>query len=144
MNKAAGFTLIELMVAVAIVGILTTIAVGSYKDSIAKSRRSEAAAALVEGAQLLERQYSVAGHYTDAVGDSAPKAVLVTTQLPPKSTSPYYTISVTGDDSTFTLTATAKGAMASDKCGNLTLDQNGAQKITATGTGMTKEDCWRR
>lgn len=58
-----GFSLIELMIAVALVGIVAAVAFPAYQDSINKSRRSEAVAALTEAAQRLEVFFSQNGRY---------------------------------------------------------------------------------
>ena len=67
-ERARGFTLVELMAAVAIVAILTALAMPSYKEHVAKSRRSEAMTALLDGAQALERYYSANSTYATAKG----------------------------------------------------------------------------
>lgn len=67
--KSKGFTLIEVMIVVAIVGILAAIAYPSYQDHIRKTRRAEAAANLLNAAQLLERGFSRTGSYDTSAGD---------------------------------------------------------------------------
>lgn len=72
MKKAAGFTLMELMIVVAIVGILAAIAYPSYMDSVRKSRRADAKAALSNAVQALERYYTEKNTYLNAtLGDGA-------------------------------------------------------------------------
>ncbi len=61
--SARGFTLIELMIVVAVIAILAAIAYPSYQDSVRKSRRADAKAALLDLAQFMERNYTTANRY---------------------------------------------------------------------------------
>lgn len=130
-----GFTLLELMIVVAIVAILAAVAYPSYKDQIRKSRRAQAKADLVEYAQMAERYFTVNNTY---VGFSLPK-----TQSPRESGSPaYYALTPSGSfasASTFTITATAQGDQANDRCGNLSITNTG--KKDKTGAAAFSE-CW--
>ena len=126
-GRAHGFTLIELMIVVAVVAVLAAIALPSYQDSIRKSRRSEAMADLANAAQLAERFRTVNNTYAGAAGIPA--------QSPATGTA-YYTIAYTDTGTnTFTLTATplATGNQNRDRCGTLTINQSGA-KFHSTGT----------
>ena len=124
MKRNGGFTLIELMIAMAIVAILTTLAVSSYEGSVQRGKRSEAVAALLQGAQQLERYYSAHGSYKDP-GTNALAAVFST--LVPASGTAYYTIAAQGQTATtFTLRATHVGAMSADKCGDFEITETGA------------------
>lgn len=148
-SPARGFTLIELMITVAIVAILAAVAYPSYRDSVDRSRRSDAKAVLLENAQWLERQYTISNAY-NKLGDSG-GTTIGDTQLPvkeaPKSGSKTYDIKFkTGEptSTTFVLEAIPKGSMADDKCGTLTLSQTGDRNISGQATGVTKEQCWDR
>ena len=125
-----GFTLIEIMIVIAIIGIVLTIAAPSFTEYLNKGRRSEIAGVLSEQAQILERFYSKNNVYTDATGLSAGND--------------YYTITPTLTDQTFLLTAVRKSgsSMATDKCGDFTLTNTGViSMVNATG-GLTAKDCW--
>jgi type IV pilus assembly protein PilE len=130
-RSATGFTLIELMVAVAIIGILTAVALPSYKKSVLKSQRSVAKGGLMQNAQTFERYYTTKGTYTGASLSSSisPKDVAAGAVR--------YNISavIASDGSSFTLTATPTTAQAADECGTLALTNTGAQTPTTAG-------CW--
>ncbi|WP_372878513.1 type IV pilin protein [Spongiibacter marinus] len=141
-----GFTLIELMITVAIVAILASIAYPSYQEQVAKSRRNEAANALMIGAQALERYYSSNGRYTTTAGGSDLPAVFPSRV--PENGGTYYTISADGSPTanSFTLIAKRSGAMSGDGCGDFTLDETGDMALKNKPSGSTKSlaDCWRR
>jgi len=138
-----GFTLIELMITVAIIGILTSIAYPSYQDSIMKSRRVDAQGALMGFANAMERFYTVNNTYPSS-SPGAPTARIYPVTSPVSGGTPYYNLSIDASStaSTYLLNATpiVGGAQATDKCGTLTLDQAGARGFT--GLGMTSADCW--
>lgn len=119
-TSAKGFTLIELMITVAIVGVLATIAWPSYQQYVKRGRRSSAKAVMMDLANR-EQQYLLANRsYADK------SALQATGYSLPSDVNPYYTWAVTlgaGPAPTFTITFTATGVQASD--GALTLDQAG-------------------
>lgn len=128
-----GFTLIELMIVVAIIAILGAIAFPSYQDQVRKTRRATAQGDLMELASFMERSFTENNTYVGAVIPFAQS---------PRSGTAYYTIAnviAAGPPSTFTLTATAQGAggQSSDGCGNMTLNQAGAKTHTGAEAG-----CW--
>lgn len=131
-----GFTLIELMVVVTVVGILAAIAIPSYQESVRKSRRAQAKADLVELAQTLERFRTVNGSYLNRKGGGEYELPL--TQSPRTGTAYYQLQAGVRTDSAFTLQAVPEdGPQAEDRCGTLALTQAGTK--TATGGG---EECW--
>lgn len=140
-----GFTLIELMIVIAIVGVLGGIAYPSYQDSLVKGRRADAKAALSELSNIMERLYTVTGCYnpgaTDKVcGDANDAAPTLPFTVTPKSGKAYYDITVTATASTFTLTAAPKASQV-DKCGSLTLNNTGVKGVS-NSYGYTAADCW--
>jgi type IV pilus assembly protein PilE len=144
--RVAGFTLIELMVVVAIVGILVGIALPSYQDSVRKSRRGQAKADLVELAQRAERYRTVnstyVGFWNGSAGPPVIPGVATTDRQSPRGTgTAHYTITEAETANTFTLTATPQGGQTADtRCMTLTLNQAGQK--TESGTATEIADCW--
>lgn len=140
--KQQGFSLIELMIVVAIIGILTMVAYPSYQNSIMKSRRGDATAAMMGFANAMERHFTNTGSYQEAaVGDAdsgTPQVFAATTPL--DSSQIFYNLTLTATQTTYTLTATPAGTQANDtSCMNLTLDNTGVRGISGSGT---PDDCW--
>lgn len=120
MRQSHGFTLIELMTVVAIVGIIAAIAIPSFNEQMAKSRRSDAFRGL--GDLALKQEKYRSSHSTYGTCDQALAPGTCTT-FNSSTASPYYTFAVTVNTATaFTLTATPKAgtAQAGDRCGTLT------------------------
>ncbi len=150
-NTQHGFSLVELLVVVAIVGILAAIALPSYQQYIARSQRSDAKAMLLADAQFLERVYTDCNTYQNMDSDNdgaCDDDIALPHGQSPAEGDAAYTIAVTADavDPTnrYVLTATrdAGGSMASDACGNFTLDQDGTQGLS--GNTLAVADCWNR
>lgn len=130
----AGFTLIEMMVAVAILGILFAIALPAYQQSIIKSKRTLATTALLDIATRQEKYFSLNNQYETLAN------LGVSTALTDGSGTSLYTLSMNINNAanppTFTATATATGPQLKDTtCGNYTLNNFGQQTPTTKG-------CW--
>ena len=142
-RPARGFTLIELMIVMAIVAILSTIAYPAYTEHVARSRRADAKAVLLETAQWLERQYTVSQSYAK-MGDGSTIGEVPYTEAPRQGSNKAYTVSFAASSATgYTLQAVPKNNMASDKCGTFKLTHIGTKSLGADATASLN-DCWER
>ncbi|MDP2371253.1 type IV pilin protein [Rhodoferax sp.] len=131
-----GFTLIEVMITIAIVAILTAVALPSYNEYVLRSHRSNARTALVGAVQWMERAATVTGVYP--LTAAVPAGLLVVEGA-------RYTLTVNSPDGlvfTFTATPAAGTPQVGDKCGNLVIDQTGLKTVTAAT--LTAMECWAR
>jgi type IV pilus assembly protein PilE len=129
----AGFSLIELMIVVAVVAILAAVAYPGYQDYVRKARRAQAKADMVEYAQLAERWHTTNNSYA---GFSLPYLV-----SPREGGTAHYRLTPAGaftQANAFTITATAQGSQAEDKCGDLSINQAGVK----TNSRGTLSECW--
>jgi len=141
-NAEKGFTLIELMITVAVIGILAAIAYPSYTEYGFRARRAEAQNLLNDAAARQERWKAQNGKY-------AAPADLAKLKLPngDKSENGYYTLTLTqasdGGDGGYAFKAARAGVQAADrKCGDFTLDATGKKGMAADTPG-TVVTCWR-
>lgn len=138
-QRHQGFTLIEIMVVVAIVGLLGALALPSYNEYLRRGHRTQARADLLQAQQWLERAATAAGTYPTALpaeltgaGNSAKR---YTIGFAPGNTNAAYT-----------LTATPRGAQAADRCGTYTLGHAGLRGANGKTAGQAgyDADCWSR
>lgn len=153
-NKQTGFTLVELLIVLAIVGILTGIALPMYQGYTTKARRADAKAALSELSVWMERQYTAKSCYgtlDSSTGNCTTNKPTLPFTVTPKSGTAYYTLdvcltgttcngaTVTIPTSGFVLIAVPTTSQKDPTCGSLLLDNTGNK--TETGTGSVAE-CW--
>lgn len=132
-RNAAGFTLVELMIVVAIIAILGSIAYPSYIEHVRKTRRAAAAGCMMEASQFMERYYTTNMSYS---GAALPALGCM------NEVAQYYTVSLTGAPAatTFTVQAVPTGAQNDARCGTLTIDQKGTK--TKSGTASNVAQCF--
>lgn len=130
-----GFTLIELMITVAVVGVLAAIAYPSYQEYLLRARRAEAQSLLSEAAARQERWRAQNGSYTTTVAN-------LRLAHGDKSEHGFYTLTMdrVAGDGGYTLTATRSASQTADKrCGNFTLNAVGIKGVSVG----TVASCWR-
>ncbi|MBT2766553.1 type IV pilin protein [Stenotrophomonas sp. ISL-67] len=130
-----GFTLIELMITVAVVAIISAIAYPSYTNQVRKSKRAAAKAELVEYAQRAERQHTLNNSYA---GFSFVENNSTTIASPRDGSREMYQVTIVPAANTFTITAVPQGDQAKDPCGTLSVNQAGVK--TPANTGAL--ECW--
>jgi type IV pilus assembly protein PilE len=135
MNSEKGFSLMELMVVVAIIGLIVSIGYPSYTGYMQKTRRADGVAALNHAAMVMESCRSDLATYVGCDADP---------RLPGQSEKGNYDIVASGiTASGYTLTATAVGVQAKDgKCATLTLNAQGVKGYTGTAPDLAA--CWGR
>jgi type IV pilus assembly protein PilE len=140
MKSNQGFTLIELMIVVAIIAVLSAIAIPSYNDYIQRGRRAEARSALQQSALWMERSQTATGTY--------PLTAAFPASLSNVPSGVYTVTLVSANGLTYTLSATPNGAQATDGCGTFTLNETGVRNVTNQPAGQaavwTAALCWQR
>ncbi len=158
-KRHKGFTLIELMIVVAVVGILSAIAYPSYKESVDKGRRASAKAVLQDAQAYMERIYSENySYYADTQGTQINSGTYFqsnfTVAPKPGEGNPAYDITVTTLSTTpnqYTVSAVpiAAGPMAGDKCGTFVVNRTGRKGVTGYDTAQyatqltANRECWK-
>lgn len=148
--RQAGFSLIELMIVVVIVGILASIAYPNYTEHVRQTRRVDAQGALMSLSAAMERYFTENITYVGAAGtDASPASTgaprIHPSQTPIDGTAKYYNLTIAAATATsYSLRATpiSTSAQANDKCAILTLDSTGARGAVTSGDSAIA-DCWQ-
>nr|WP_288355438.1 type IV pilin protein [uncultured Pseudomonas sp.] len=134
-----GFTLIEMMIVVAIIGILAAIAYPSYDEYVKRGNRTEGQALLSDAAARQERYFSQNNTYITKEADIGKLGINLGSGNKSATGKYVFSVSKVDKDGGYTLTATQQ--FGDSKCGNLTLTATGTRGATASGANAT--DCWR-
>ncbi len=136
MKRNSGFTLIELVIAVAILAIIATVGYPWYAKQMQKARRADAKVALQSVALAQEQFFTVNGIYAATLGSLSLDASGIDTATG-KTPKGYYVVTIAGDGATYDLTASAPegGAQDGDSCGDFTLDYLDRKDAAA-------DNCW--
>ncbi len=145
-QKSKGFSLLELMIVVAIVGILAAVAMPSYSNYIKRGKRAEARTVLLQAGQAMHRFYAANDSYSTDRGGSAVTLPSNLQQSPSDATAATAdyvldTAASTYSGSAFSLVYKPTNNMLGDACGSYTLDQTGAKGVT--GATETRANCWK-
>ncbi len=134
-SRRRGFTLIEMVIVVAVIALLAVVALPSYQSSVRKAHRTEAKAAVSTAAQMMERWLTEKGTYATATLGSAGV-------YPDHSENGYYAITLSDlGAATFTLNAVPQGDQARDGCGTFTLTQSGVRGVR--DGSLSAAECWQ-
>lgn len=135
-NKQCGFTLVEALIAVVIVGLIAAFSYPSYQDYVERTRRSDAQAALMEFSAAMERYYASNNTYAGAAagGANTGSPAMFPDEAPLEGNNKFYDLTITSANGTFyTLRATPKGVQVGD--GVIELDSTGARRWNQDNSG---------
>lgn len=146
-STARGFTLIELMVVVAILAIIAAVGYPAYVDQIRDARRADCRAALVSFAGAMERHFTENNSYQGAAAGGgntgAPDADVFSSTCPLDGNDAFYNLTIDSATTTqYELRAAPTGPQSDDECGTLTIDNTGSKGVENADGGLTAADCW--
>lgn len=149
-TKSVGFTLIEILMTMTIVGVLAGVAFPAYQGQVRKARRADAEGALLSFANAMERFFTANNTYLGAAGTKdSPTATgapwIFAGQAPLEGSKKYYNLTINeATATTYILYATPidSSPQAHDRCGTLTLTNSGVKDMEGEDDGVQVKDCW--
>ncbi len=144
-KRVTGFTMLELLIVMMIVGILLAVSYPSYMGQLRKSRRAESAVALESMAQAQERFYARFRTYTSIVsgGGGCAGQACGLGQPSTETQNEYYLLTANGNATSYTMTATAQGSQFKDyDCRTLTVNSVGIKGAASASGVDTSDECW--
>lgn len=142
-SKSSGFTLIEVMIVVAVIGVLAAIALPSYSEYVNRGKRAEARAEVLKGEGWLERFYSENNRYANNATNDDNTAFTARFSSVPSSGTANYNVTLAVTASTYTITATPVNSMAGDMCGAYVKTNTGSLDVPSASAGDAPK-CLRR
>ena len=150
--RTGGFTLIEIMVTVAIVGVLAAIALSSYSGYIARARRADARTQLVQAGQFMQRFYAANDSYAnDRAGNPVSSQIPASLKQSPADGQKLYDLVIPAETLNalgfeIRMVPVSDRLMASDSCGMFALNSTGVRSVVVNGTadtGALRDSCWK-
>jgi len=138
--RLAGFSLIELLVVLVIMGVLSAVALPGYTRYVQRGHRTEAMAALLESQHFMERYYSANGQYLSPA-NAVPLLPQRLQGIPSQGTVRYQLSVREATVKSYVLQAVPEGSMAGDICGSLTINQTGLRGVLNSTRSVA--ECWR-
>ena len=138
--RQAGFSLIELLVVLVIMGVLSALALPGYTRYVQRGNRTEVMAALLEAQHFMERYYSANGQYLSPA-NAVPMLPQRLQRIPIQGTVRYQLSVREATVNSYLLQAVPEGSMAGDVCGNLTINQTGLRGVLNSTHSVS--ECWR-
>ena len=138
--RQAGFSLVELLVVLVIMGVLSALALPGYSRYVQRGNRTEVMAALLEAQHFMERYYSVNGQYLSPA-NAVPMLPQRLQGIPSQGTVRYQLSVREATANSYLLQAVPEGSMADDVCGSLTINQTGLRGVLNSTNSVS--ECWR-
>ena len=138
--RQAGFSLVELLVVLVIMGVLSALALPGYTRYVQRGNRTEVMAALLEAQHFMERYYSANGQYLSPA-NAVPMLPQRLQGIPSQGTVRYQLSVREATANSYLLQAVPEGSMAGDVCGSLTINQTGLRGVLNSTNSVS--ECWR-